>query len=130
MYAINVHNGKIMFKLLLPGTLSIWIPLMYRGILYLGLGGAMFDYQQGLLNAYGRGLRGQYTGLFGLLAVNANTGRPLWLILTKSQAMPTGIIVNITLVLDDGDGNIYGVTPIMVKYCGSSLTTGAGIWLL
>ncbi|WP_390531812.1 PQQ-binding-like beta-propeller repeat protein [Sulfurisphaera ohwakuensis] len=126
IYGINVYTGKIIFKLLLPGTLSMWMPLVYHGILYLGLGGAMFDYQQGLLNAYGGGHRGQYTGVSGLLAVNATTGKPLWFILTKSQAMPTGIIVNNTLVFDDGDGNIYGVNPFNGKILWKFSYDGSG----
>jgi outer membrane protein assembly factor BamB len=123
VYAINVYDGEIIFKLLLLGTLSMWMPLIYHGILYLGLGGAMFDYRQGLLNAYGGG---QYTGLSGLLAVYATTGKPLWLILTKSQAMPTGIIVNNTLVFDDGDGNVYCVTPYNGKILWKFSYDGSG----
>ncbi|QIW23990.1 hypothetical protein EWF20_07385 [Sulfolobus sp. S-194] len=113
VYAINVFTGKVIWELCLPGTLSMWMPLVYKGLVFLGLGGAMFDYQQGMLNAYGGGHRGQYTGVNGLLAINATTGKPIWFILTKSQAMPTGIIIpkyNI-LVWDDGDGNIYAVNP-------------------
>jgi len=126
VYGIDIYTGKIIFKLLSPGTLSMWMPLVYHGVLYLGPGGAMFDYQQGLLNALGGGHRGQYTGINGLLAVNATSEKPLWFILTKSQAMPTGIIINNTLVFDDGDGNIYGVNPNNGKILWNFSYDGSG----
>lgn len=107
IYGINVFNGKIIFELYTPGTLSMWEPLIWNGIGLVGLGGAMFDYQQGALNAFGGGHRGQYTGINGLLAFNATNGKPLWLILTRAQAMPTGVIVNGVVYWDTGDGTIY-----------------------
>lgn len=107
IYGINAYNGNIIFELYTPGTLSMWEPLIWHGIGLVGLGGAMFDYQQGALNAFGGGHRGQYTGINGLLAFNATTGKPLWLILTRAQAMPTGVIVNGIVYWDTGDGSIY-----------------------
>ncbi|BCU69931.1 hypothetical protein KN1_12280 [Stygiolobus caldivivus] len=119
VYGINVFNGKIIFELNTPGTLSMWEPLVWKGIGLVGLGGAMFDYQQGALNGFGGGHRGQYTGINGLLAFNATSGKPLWLVLTRAQAMPTGVIANGVVYWDTGDGSIYA----------TNISNGKTLWV-
>jgi len=118
VYGVNEFTGKIIFMLYTPGTLSMWEPVVYNGIGIVGLGSAMFDYQQGALNGFGGGHRGQYTGINGLLAFNATTGKPLWLDLTRSQAMPTGVVENGTVYWDDGDGVIHA----------TNVTNGKTLW--
>jgi len=118
VYGINEMDGKIVFSLYTPGTLSMWEPLVYHGIGIVGLGSAMFDYQQGALNGFGGGHRGQYTGINGLLAFNATDGKPLWIDLTRSQAMPTGVVNGGIVYWDDGDGVIHA----------TNITNGKTLW--
>ncbi|SMD30220.1 Outer membrane protein assembly factor BamB, contains PQQ-like beta-propeller repeat [Picrophilus oshimae DSM 9789] len=117
VYGINDKTGNVIFSLSVPSSIMSET-LVYKNIGYVGLGSAFFTYDQGLLNAFGGGYRGRYSGLTGILAFNATTGRPLWLHLTKAQAMPTGVIANNQLIWDDGDGNIYSM----------NLTNGNTIW--
>ncbi|MCG3109679.1 Outer membrane protein assembly factor BamB [Metallosphaera sp. J1] len=117
LYAINALTGKSVFVAMLPDTLMSQ-PLIYHGLVYVGLGGAFFTYGQGLLNAFGGGHRGEFTGLSGLMALNASTGKPVWFFQTKSQVMPTPVILNDTIYFDDGDGYIYAVNA----------ETGSLIW--
>ncbi|QKR00806.1 PQQ-binding-like beta-propeller repeat protein [Metallosphaera tengchongensis] len=114
LYAIDAENGKPVFIDMIPSTLMSQ-PLIYHDIVYVGLGGAFFTYGQGLLNAYGGGHRGQFTGLSGLMALNASDGRPIWFFVTKSQVMPTPLILNGTIYFDDGDGFIYALNATTGK---------------
>ncbi|PYB68479.1 hypothetical protein DMB44_03825 [Thermoplasma sp. Kam2015] len=107
LYAINAATGGVIFMLSVPSSSFMSEALIYNGIGYIGLGSAFFTYGQGLLNAVGGGHRGMYTGITGVLAFNATNGKPIWFYMTKSQAMPTGLIANNTLYWDDGDGNVY-----------------------
>ncbi|AEE93875.1 conserved Sulfolobales protein (DUF929) [Acidianus hospitalis W1] len=109
LYAINAYTGKAVWILTTPAAVIMSEPVVYHGLVYVGLGPATFTYEQGKLNAYGGGHRGLYTGLTGLLAVNASTGVPKWLFLTKSQAMPTPVVYNGMVIFDDGDGNVYAL---------------------
>ncbi len=114
---INDKTGKIIFSLNVP-TSVMSETLVYNNTGYVGLGSAFFTYGQGLLNAFGGGYRGQYSGLTGFLAFNATTGKPLWLHMTKAEAMPTGVIANNELIWDTGDGNVYAM----------NLRNGSTIW--
>jgi outer membrane protein assembly factor BamB len=109
LYAINAQTGNAVWILDTPAAVIMSEPVVYHGMVYVGLGPATFTYEQGKLNAYGGGHRGLYTGLTGLLAVNATDGVPEWLFLTKSQAMPTAVAYKGMVMFDDGDGNIYAL---------------------
>ncbi|BDC17259.1 PQQ-binding-like beta-propeller repeat protein [Acidianus sp. HS-5] len=119
LYAINVTNGNTIFIAQMPDTLMSQ-PLIYHGMVYVGLGGAFFTYSQGLLNAYGGGHRGEFTGLSGLMALNATNGKPIWFFQTKSQVMPTPVIIGNVIYFDDGNGYVYAVNA----------DTGKLIWKL
>ncbi|AWR95222.1 DUF929 family protein [Acidianus brierleyi] len=109
LYAINAQTGNAIWILSTPAAVIMSEPVVYHGMIYVGLGPATFTYEQGKLNAYGGGHRGLYTGLTGLLAVNASDGIPKWIFLTKSQAMPTAVAYNGMVMFDDGDGNVYAL---------------------
>jgi len=109
LYAINAQTGNAIWILSTPAAVIMSEPVVYHGMVYVGLGPATFTYEQGKLNAYGGGHRGLYTGLTGLLAVNASDGIPKWIFLTKSQAMPTAVAYNGMVMFDDGDGNVYAL---------------------
>jgi len=117
LYALNAYTGKPVFIAMMPDTLMSQ-PLIYGGMVYVGLGGAFFTYGQGLLNAYGGGHRGQFTGLSGLMALNSTTGKPVWFFITKSQVMPTPVILNGVVYFDDGDGYMYALNA----------TSGSEVW--
>ncbi|ARM74652.1 DUF929 family protein [Acidianus manzaensis] len=109
LYAINAQTGETIWELTTPAAVIMSEPVVYDGMVYVGLGPATFTYEQGKLNAYGGGHRGLYTGLTGMLAVNATDGVPEWLFLTKSEVMPTAVAYNGMIMFDDGDGNVYAV---------------------
>ena len=114
LFGINAETGKTIFIAIVPDVIMT-NPLVYKGMVYVTLGGALFDYSQGGLNAYGGGHRGKDTGLNGIMALNATDGKPMWFFITRSQAMPTPVILNDTIYFDDGDGYLYALNATSGK---------------
>lgn len=52
------------------------------------------------------------------MALNSTTGKPVWFFITKSQVMPTPVILNGVVYFDDGDGYMYALNA----------TSGSEVW--
>ena len=108
VYALNAATGKQIWERTFPNEV-MGNPVVEHGLVFIGMGNTNFSFRE-LMN-YKSGqpvMRG--TGMSGIFALNAKTGKTVWRRNTLSEDMPTPAYLQGTLFEANGDGNVLALT--------------------
>ena len=104
-YALNALNGKLIWAHY-GWNMTMSNPLMVDGRVFVSTGSAYFNYANTMLYVKGkRPTRGP--GLNSMYALDAKTGKKLWVYHFPGEAMPTAVYDQGFLYIGTGDGHIY-----------------------
>lgn len=112
LYAVDAHTGKLRWRFhafnQLMGT-----PIVARAggrtLVFVGAGNSVFAYSHAVKFAEpcARVIRGN--GLSAMYAVDAATGKQVWVYPTAGQDMPTPVFYKGRLLFGNGDGHVYAL---------------------
>ncbi len=104
-YALNAVTGKLIWAHY-GWNMTMSNPLVVDGRVYVTTGSAYFNYANTMLYLHGkRPTRGP--GLNSIYALEAKTGRQVWVYHFPGEAMPTAAYENGFLYIGTGDGHVY-----------------------
>ncbi|MCL5005980.1 MAG: PQQ-binding-like beta-propeller repeat protein [Acidobacteria bacterium] len=104
-YALNAVTGKLIWAHY-GWNMSMSNPLVVDGRVYVSTGSAYFNYANTMLYVEGkRPTRGP--GLNSMYALDARTGKEIWVYHFPGEAMPTAAYENGFLYIGTGDGHVY-----------------------
>lgn len=104
-YAINAINGKLIWAHY-GWNMTMSNPLVVDSRVFVSTGNAYFNYANTMLYVKGkRPTRGP--GLNSMYALDAKTGKKLWVCHFPGEAMPTGVYDQGFLYIGTGDGYVY-----------------------
>ena len=104
-YALNALNGKLIWAHY-GWNMTMSNPLVVDGRVYVSTGSAYFNYANTMLYVKGeRPTRGP--GLNSMYALDAKTGKKLWVYHFPGEAMPTAVYDAGYLYIGTGDGHLY-----------------------
>ncbi len=104
-YALNAVTGRLIWAHY-GWNMNMSNPLVVNGRVYVSTGNAYFNYANTMLYVRGqRPTRGP--GLNSLYALDARTGRQIWVYHFPGEAMPTAAYENGFLYIGTGDGHVY-----------------------
>ena len=104
-YALNALNGKLIWAHY-GWNMTMSNPLMVDGRVFVSTGNAYFNYANTMLYVKGkRPTRGP--GLNSMYALDARTGKKLWVYHFPGEAMPTAVYDGGYLYIGTGDGHFY-----------------------
>ncbi len=104
-YALNAVTGKLIWAHY-GWNMNMSNPLVADGRVYISTGSAYFNYANTMLYVKGkRPTRGP--GLNSLYALDARTGREIWVYHFPGEAMPTAVYEDGSLYIGTGDGHVY-----------------------
>lgn len=106
-YALNAITGKLIWAHY-GWNMTMSNPLVVGGKLYISTGSAYFNYANTMLYLHGkRPTRGP--GLNSMYALDAKTGKEIWAVHFKGEAMPTAAFDAGYLYIGTGDGHAYKI---------------------
>lgn len=106
-YALNAMTGKMIWSHY-GWNMNMSNPLVADGRVYVSTGSAYFNYANTMLYVKGkRPTRGP--GLNSLYALDAKTGKEIWVYHFPGEAMPTAAYDNGFLYIGTGDGHVYKI---------------------
>jgi polyvinyl alcohol dehydrogenase (cytochrome) len=104
-YALNAITGKLIWAHY-GWNMTMSNPLVANGRVYVSTGSAYFNYANTMLYVRGkRPVRGP--GLNSMYALDARTGKEIWVYHFPGEAMPTAAYENGFLYIGTGDGHVY-----------------------
>ena len=104
-YALNAVTGKLIWAHY-GWNMTMSNPLVVGGRVYVSTGSAYFNYSNTMLYLKGkRPTRGP--GLNSMYALDARTGKEIWVYHFPGEAMPTAAYENGFLYIGTGDGHVY-----------------------
>ena len=104
-YALNAVTGKMIWAHY-GWNMTMSNPLVAGGRVYVSTGSAYFNYANTMLYLNGkRPTRGP--GLNSMYALDARTGKQIWVYHFPGEAMPTAAYENGFLYIGTGDGHVY-----------------------
>jgi outer membrane protein assembly factor BamB len=104
-YALNAVTGKLIWAHY-GWNMTMSNPLVVDGRVYVTTGSAYFNYANTMLYLEGkRPTRGP--GLNSMYALDARTGRQIWVYRFAGEAMPTAAYEDGFLYIGTGDGHVY-----------------------
>ncbi len=104
-YALNAITGKLIWAHY-GWNMTMSNPLVVDGRVYVSTGSAYFNYANTMLYMRGkRPTRGP--GLNSLYALDARTGKEIWVYHFPGEAMPTAAYEDGFLYIGTGDGHVY-----------------------
>lgn len=116
-YALNAVTGKMIWAHY-GWNMTMSNPLVAGGRVYVSTGSAYFNYANTMLYLNGkRPTRGP--GLNSMYALDARTGKQLWVYHFPGEAMPTAAYEDGFLYIGTGDGHVYKLNA----------TTGKPAWV-
>jgi outer membrane protein assembly factor BamB len=116
-YALNAQTGKLIWAHY-GWNMTMSNPLVVDGRVYVSTGNAYFNYANTMLYVNGkRPTRGP--GLNSMYALDARTGKEIWVYHFPGEAMPTAAYQGGFLYIGTGDGHVYKLNS----------TTGQPVWI-
>ena len=112
LYALDAHTGQLRWRFhaynQLMGT-PIVATLDGRQLVFAGAGNSVFSYSHAVNfgEPGARVIRGN--GLSAVFAVDAATGKQVWVYPTAGEDMPTPVFYNNQLLFGNGDGHVYAL---------------------
>lgn len=104
-YAVNALTGNLIWSHY-GWNMNMSNPLVVDGRVFVSTGNAYFNYANTMLYVRGkRPTRGP--GLNSMYALDARTGKELWVYHFPGEAMPTAAYEDGSLYLGTGDGHVY-----------------------
>ena len=104
-YALNAVTGKLIWAHY-GWNMTMSNPLVAGGRVYVSTGSAYFNYANTMLYVEGkRPVRGP--GLNSMYALDARTGKQIWVYHFPGEAMPTAAYEDGFLYIGTGDGHVY-----------------------
>ncbi len=117
-YALNALNGKLIWAHY-GWNMTMSNPLVVDGRVYVSTGNAYFNYANTMLYVKGeRPTRGP--GLNSMYALDAKTGKKLWVYHFPGEAMPTAVYDQGYLYIGTGDGHLYKLDAVTGKLVSST----------
>jgi outer membrane protein assembly factor BamB len=112
LYALNAHTGKLLWRFNAFNqlmTTPIVATVAGRKLVFVGAGNSVFAYSHAVKFAEpsARVVRG--TGLSAIYAVDAVTGKQVWVYRTQGEDMPTAVFYKGKLLFGNGDGHVYAL---------------------
>lgn len=112
LYALNATNGKLLWEFNALNqimTTPIVAQTTKGTLVYVGGGNADFAYSEAVKFAVpgSQVIRG--TGISGIYALDAKTGKPVWAYHTQGQDMPTPVYYKQKILFGNGDGHVYAL---------------------
>ncbi len=112
-YALNALNGKLVWAHY-GWNMTMSNPLVVDGRVFVSTGNAYFNYANTMLYVKGkRPTRGP--GLNSMYALDAKTGKKLWVHHFPGEAMPTAVYDEGFLYIGTGDGHLYKLDAVTGK---------------
>lgn len=112
-YALNALNGKLIWAHY-GWNMTMSNPLVVDGRVFVSTGNAYFNYANTMLYVKGkRPTRGP--GLNSMYALDAKTGKKLWVYHFPGEAMPTAVYDQGFLYIGTGDGHMYKLDAVTGK---------------
>ncbi len=112
-YALNALDGKLIWAHY-GWNMTMSNPLVIDGRVFVSTGSAYFNYANTMLYVKGkRPTRGP--GLNSMYALDATTGKKLWVDHFPGEAMPTAVYDQGFLYLGTGDGHVYKLDAVTGK---------------
>ncbi|TAN05075.1 MAG: hypothetical protein EPN38_12630 [Rhodanobacteraceae bacterium] len=145
LYAVDARTGKLRWRFhafnQLMGT-PIVATVDGRRLVFVGAGNSVFAYSHAVNFAKpgARVIRGN--GLSAMFAVDAATGKQVWVYPTQGEDMPTPVFDRGRLLFGNGDGHVYALaaasgqlvwkTPIksFVSMSSATLDPGRGVLVM
>ena len=116
-YALNAITGKLIWAHY-GWNMNMSNPLVVDGRVFVSTGSAYFNYANTMAYVQGkRPTRGP--GLNSLYALNAKTGKEIWVYHFAGEAMPTAAYERGRLYIGTGDGHVYKLNAL----------TGKPVWI-
>lgn len=112
LYALDARNGQLRWRFhafnQLMGT-PIVATVDGRRLVFVGAGNSVFSYSHAVKFAEPdvRVIRGN--GLSAIFAVDASTGKRVWVYPTRGEDMPTPVFYKGRLLFGNGDGHVYAL---------------------
>ena len=117
-YALNAINGKLIWAHY-GWNMTMSNPLVVDGRVFVSTGNAYFNYANTMLYIKGkRPTRGP--GLNSMYALDAKTGKELWVSHFPGEAMPTAVYEQGYLYIGTGDGHLYKLDAVSGKSVAST----------
>jgi len=112
-YALNAVTGRLIWAHY-GWNMTMSNPLVADGRVYVSTGSAYFNYSNTMLYLNGkRPTRGP--GLNSMYALDARTGREIWVYHFPGEAMPTAAYEDGFLYIGTGDGHVYKLSAATGK---------------
>jgi polyvinyl alcohol dehydrogenase (cytochrome) len=112
-YALNAVTGKLIWAHY-GWNMTMSNPLVVEGRVYVSTGDAYFNYANTMLYLQGkRPTRGP--GVNSMYALDARTGKELWVYHFPGEAMPTAAYEDGFLYIGTGDGHVYKLSAATGK---------------
>jgi len=109
-YALNAVTGKLIWAHY-GWNMTMSNPLVVNGVVYVSTGSAYFNYANTMLYLHGkRPTRGP--GLNSMYALDARTGKEIWVYHFSGEAMPTAAYEDGFLYIGTGDGHVYKLNAV------------------
>lgn len=112
LYALSAVDGKLLWKFSARNqimTTPVVADTAQSKMVYVGGGNSDFTYSEAVKFAKPGTEVTRGTGISGIYALNAKSGKLVWAFHTRGEDMPTPVFYRGKIVFGNGDGNIYGL---------------------
>ncbi|HET8610250.1 MAG TPA: PQQ-binding-like beta-propeller repeat protein [Burkholderiales bacterium] len=112
LYALDAADGKLLWKFDAHNqimTTPVVAATAHDKMVYVGGGNSDFTYSEAVKFADPDAHVVRGTGISGIYALDAKSGKLVWAYHTRGEDMPTPAFYNGKVVFGNGDGHIYGL---------------------